>query len=83
MAYIMIEPKNIHSMKSAQRIVGLLRKDLHIRRYSIISIVVNGFNEYSVIVSTDDDFVKSRVCSTLNGNQDEYNFYNDNWPTPY
>lgn len=83
MTYIHIEPKNIKSIKSAQRIVKILRSNRIVHDRAIITISVNGFDEYSVIVMPSDDDVKSWVCAILNGNLDEYNFYNDNWPTLY
>lgn len=80
MAYIMIEPVNIHSIRSAMRIVKLLRSHRDIADQSIISVVINGFNEHHVIVSTDTQF--NEVCAVLNDNWNAYNFYNPDWPSP-
>lgn len=80
MAYIMIEPKKIDSIRSAMRVVNLIRSDKKVRDNCIVSIVINGFNEHHIIVSTND--VHSDVCAILNSNQDEYNFYNPDWHSP-
>lgn len=73
---IMIEPKNINSIRSAERIVKILRNNELVRRNSIIRIEVNGFDEYLVIVLSS---VEDEVCCILNSEQDEYNFYSPNW----
>ena len=80
MAYIMIEPVNIHSIRSAMRVVRLLRSDREIADNVIISIVINGADEHHIIVSSDYKY--NEICALLNGNQDAYNFYNADWPAP-
>lgn len=78
MSYIMIEPVNIHSIRSAMKIIRLLRSDREIADLSIISVVINGADEHHIVVSTER---YDKVCSLLNENQDAYNYYTD-WDSP-
>lgn len=80
MTYVMIEPKKINSIRSAMKIVNLLRANKFVASQSIISVVINGFDEHHIIVSTDEAY--NEVCAILNSNQDLYNYYNGDWPSP-
>lgn len=82
MSYILIEPKKIDSIRSAMRVVNLIRSNKKVRDNCIVSVVINGFNEHHIVIGPADDETHDDICCILNGNQNEYNYYNSDWNSP-
>lgn len=61
---ITIIPAN-QNLTGSGSIIKLLRKQEYIRRNSMMEIVVNGFDDYIVNITTDYDGVKDAIEDTL------------------
>lgn len=57
MPYILIEPANRQSFRNVQRILNLLRGHRNIREHTIFDIEVNGYDEWTVEVSANNEDV--------------------------
>ena len=75
MPAIHIEPLNIKSIRNATHIVTMLRSRRIVADQSIITITVNGFDEYSIELETDSKEAFEWACALLNSNQSIYNHY--------
>lgn len=76
---VCIEPLNCQSVRSAKRVVDLIRKHREIRDNVICYMAVNGFGDWGVFVLCDSEYQESVEC-LLNSNQDAYNFYRATFP---
>lgn len=61
---ITIIPAN-QNLTGSGSIIKLLRRQEYIRRNTIMEIVVNGFDDYTVQITTDYDGVKDAIIDTL------------------
>ena len=75
MPAIYIEPLKIKSIRNATSIVTMLRSKRVVAEQSLITITVNGFDEYSIKLQTDSDEAFEWACALLNSNQSIYNHY--------
>lgn len=75
MPAIHIEPLNIKSIRNATSIVTMLRSKRIVANQSLITITVDGFDEYSIKLQTDSNEAFEWACALLNSNQSIYNFY--------
>lgn len=75
MTYFYIEPAKINSIRNTMRIVSGLRSERSIRKGTIIDAEVNGFGDWCIIVTLDEEHVKFDVECWLNSNQELINHY--------
>ena len=75
MPYIYIEPRHNHNARVVMHIVCALRKLPNVKKKSIFNTEVNGFDHWSIIVSTDDEEVQSRIKMWCDSNEDLVCYY--------
>ena len=83
MPYILIEPANRQSFRNVQRILNLLRGHRNIREHTIIDLEVNGYDEWTVEVSANNEDVDvDDIELLLKMNQElikKYEVRNEKW----
>lgn len=77
--YIHITP-SANTSRSAIGIINMLRKDIDVRKRTIMEVFVNGSNDWRVKIAYDDDAIGEIIKARLELHRDTYSEYdiNDN-----
>ncbi len=74
MTFIFIEPRH-RTAPCVMHIICSLRKLPNVKKKAIFNTEVNSFDHWSIIVSTDDEEVKSRIKMWCDSNEELVCYY--------
>lgn len=67
--FIDIVLKSPYTAKAVYRFVGFIREQQYIRYNSMFNIEINGYDDYTIHISTDYDGVKDAIIDTCEREQ--------------
>lgn len=75
MTYIFIEARQNHNARAIMHIVCALRKLPNVKKKTIFNTEVNAFDHWTIIATTDDEEVKSRIKMWCDSNEELVCYY--------